>query len=305
MRCGILKRIHFIVNHVAGAGRCDRSFEYIKKRLFGMGIDHTFEHTMYTQHAIELARNAARERKDAIIVAVGGDGTVQEVAKGLLNTGAIMGILPFGTGNDLARTLSIPTDPDGALDVLLGGNILKMDLGDCNDELFLNVAGIGFDSEVVYATGKYKRFGKMAYLLGVLETLLRYRGLKLRIDVDGIRMKVDALLIDVANGAYYGGGMNVAPGADPFDNAFNICVIKKVNVLRFLLLLPGFMKGKHITLNDVLYFNAKDIRVECDKTSRLQLDGELTFAKCLHFRMRKYRQPIIVGKNVTRGIVFL
>lgn len=305
MRYGILKKIHFIVNLIAGAGRCNESFEVIKKRFFSMGIDYTVAYTQYAQHATELARQAAAERKDTVIVAVGGDGTVQEVAKGLLNTGSIMGIMPFGTGNDLARTLCIPIDPDGALDVLLGDNILKMDLGDCNGELFLNIAGIGFDSEVVYATGKYKRFGKMAYLLGVMETLFRYRGLNLSIDVDGLRVMVDALLIDVANGAYYGGGMNVAPGANPFDNAFNICVIKKVSILRFLLWLPKFMKGKHIALNDVLYFNAKDIRVECDRTSKLQLDGELMSARILHFKMRKYRQPIIVGKNVTRGIVFL
>lgn len=144
------------------------------------------------------------------IVAVGGDGTVNEVALGILEYGkGTLGILPSGTGNDLARTLNIPQEPEKAIDYMSTGKEKDIDVGIVNDKFFFNIASIGFDSEVAKTNEKVKvkfRSG-LSYILSLFITLLKFKNMKVEIEIDDYVTNCEILLIAVGNGKYYGGGV--------------------------------------------------------------------------------------------------
>lgn len=270
---------YFIVNPIAGSGRSASHFSQVEARLKDMQVPYRAVYTTRPQEASTLAE-AALAAGERCIVAVGGDGTINEVASVLCSTDATMGILPFGTGNDLARALRIPTEPEAALQLLLRGHARPMDAGRANERFFLNIAGIGFDVDVLVATDKYKkRFnGMLPYLLGILEALTHLRSLPMQVEAkDGetLHIEQDSALIVIGNGNYLGGGMMATPEASPFDGLFDICLVEKLSVGRFLRLLPSFIKGKHLSTPVVKYFHATQITVHCPVDCRINLDGEV------------------------------
>lgn len=292
-----MERIYFIVNFLAGGGRCKLCFAQVEAELKARGVCYEYAQTRYRRHAVELAR-AAYENGERRIIAVGGDGTVNEVASALAGTDAVMGVLPFGTGNDLSRVLCLPNDPVLALDTLLRGSVRRMDAGDVNGNFFINVAGFGFDVDVLVKTEKYKkRFdGMFAYLLGIVDALTHLRGRKLKIHLaDGEVREREAILIAVGNGAYFGGGMKALPEADPFDGMFDVCVVRKISVPRFLTLLPRFIKGKHLGLDVVEYFRAEELYVEGPEDGPIDVDGELYSHAPARFTLQKQALYMLVG----------
>lgn len=272
-----MTRFYFIVNPVAGGGRALSAFENVRQALDEKGIDYEAVYTPGPFTATALAAQAL-QKGEACIVAVGGDGTMNEVAAALIGTNATMGILPFGTGNDLARGLKMPTEPMAALAVLLGGRTRQMDAGRINARSFINVAGIGFDVDVLLATEKYKKrfHGMVPYMLGIFDALLHMRTLHMTIEANGETLHEDALLVSIGNNQYFGGGMRAVPTADPFDGLFDVYVVRKVSLFRFLTLLPSFVKGKHADNPCVHRFRATDIRVSCPEDCMLDIDGEVT-----------------------------
>ncbi|HWS30972.1 MAG TPA: diacylglycerol kinase family protein [Clostridia bacterium] len=292
-----MERLYFIVNILAGGGRCETCFKQVEAELAARNIPYECAVTQYRRHAVELAK-AAYESGERTIVAVGGDGTVNEVASVLAGTEAVMGVMPFGTGNDLARVLNFPTEPKAALEAILLGNVRRMDAADANGHFFINVAGFGFDVDVLVCTEKHKRRyrGMLPYLLGILDALVHLKALPVRIHLeDGSVKEMDALLIAVGNGAYFGGGMKVAPEADPFDGAFDVCVVHKVSRLKFIKLLPRFIKGTHIGLSVIEYFRASELYVEGPQYSVIDVDGELYSHAPARFTLKKQAVNMIVG----------
>ncbi len=268
---------HFIVNPIAGAGHSKRRFNEAQDIMGKQGIAYTHVFSKESGHVSELVRTAV-EVGHKKIVAVGGDGTVRETAQVIMGRKDVaMGILPFGTGNDLARALKIPFDPSGALNVLFGGCVRPMDMGIANGCAFTNVAGLGFDTEVIVRTEKFKRrFGGMLpYILGVIQALLSLKPIRMHITTDDREIHVEALLVAVANGTHYGGGMNVSPSSDPFDGKLDVCLVKKVGLIKLLSLLPAFIKGRHINKKPVDYFSVKELRIESCANHSINLDGEL------------------------------
>ena len=177
--------------------------------------------TAYPGHATELSRKAYEEGF-RLIVAVGGDGTMRETALPLVHTDAVFGLVPCGTGNDFARALGIPTDVEAAAEILLGGEDRALDAGMANDQVYFNVAGFGFDVDVLDYTEEFKpkcKNGSTAYIRGLLKALF---GMKLRRSTitfpDGT-VEANVLLIAAGNGRFFGGGMEVTPNADPTDGA--------------------------------------------------------------------------------------
>lgn len=292
-----MERFYFIVNVLAGGGRCGKCFEQVEEALKTRGVVYGCAQTRYRRHAVELAK-AAYESGERNIVAVGGDGTVNEVASALAGTDAVMGILPFGTGNDLSRVLCLPTEPRAAVDTLLRGNVRRMDAGDVNGKFFINVSGFGFDVDVLVSTEKYKkRFkGMLPYLLGIMDALTHLKALKLKLHLaDGTVKELNAVLVAVGNGAYIGGGMKAVPEADPFDALFDVCVVRKLSRLKFIKLLPRFIKGKHLGLGEVVYFRAASLYVEGPQESVLNIDGELDSHAPARFTLLKEAVNMIVG----------
>ena len=293
-----LSRFHFIFNPIAGNGQSRKVFSIMEALLKEKGLAYSVSVTEHPGHARMLAQEASSAGHSCII-AVGGDGTAREVAEALVHTDTPMSVLPCGTGNDLVRVLHIPKEPAAFLDMLLTHAPQKIDVGSANDTIFLNVAGFGFDVDVVLNMIQYKtRFNKgmTAYLLGLARALLRLRTLNITVDTGEERISRRALLIAAGNGTHFGGGMNVTPKADPQDGLLDICLISDVTRRTVLRVLTKFVKGKHLPLSYVTYFRAKEITVTSEQESKLQLDGEIMLQTPVTFRILPAALSVIMGK---------
>lgn len=272
-----MQRFFFIVNPVSGSGRAKAEFKTVQQLLDARGISYEWTCSERPGHAAELAK-AAADRGFPCVVAVGGDGTVNEVASALVNRETALGVLPFGTGNDLRRTVGFPCEPERALEALLSGRVVRMDAGEANGMVFANVAGLGFDVDVLVQTQKYKQRyprGMISYLLGILGALKHLRSFDMTIEHDGERIETAGILLSVGNGQYIGGGMRALPMADPFDGYLDCMYVDRVGVLRLLSLLAKFVKGGHIGLPIVHHFRTKELRVQTGVDCILNYDGEL------------------------------
>ena len=281
-------RPYFIVNPVACGGKCAGMFGEVREYLDGLGKEYEFVETETAGQSERLALEAY-SKGERFIVSVGGDGTLSEIVSALYDkSGVILGLLPFGTGNDFARALSIPSDPKAAAEILIDGEPRPVDAGMAGDKPFINVGGLGFDVDVVLNTEKYKGklHGMLPYLLGVFKSMMHLNRVPVKLTADGQVIEETVLILSVANGTHFGGGMHVAPLADPSDGYFDVCIIRSIGLPIFLALLPKFLKGKHIGKKPVLYFKAKEIRIECENTP-VQLDGELGEYAPISFRILK------------------
>lgn len=290
-----MERLYFIVNPIAGAGRSAKDFDRVRELMDERSLAYGAVFTEYPGHAVDLTKSAlaAGERR---IVAVGGDGTVNEVASALWDSGAVMGILPFGTGNDLCRTLGLPTAPEAALDVLLAGQPKPLDAGLANGRFFLNAAGLGFDVDVLLRTEKFKKRlnGMLPYLLGVIEAIFHLRPFHLRLRAGEELVETDAIVLVAGNGRYFGGGMMPTPEADPFDGKFDICIARNMPKRRYLPVLARFVKGGHLDLPEILYFRAEAFTVELPAGKQLELDGEVCESTPVSFRLLPGAIPLLV-----------
>lgn len=269
---------YFIVNTTAGAGKCGARFDEVRSLMDARKAEYSFAYTEYAGHATVLAREAA-DAEDTVIVAVGGDGTMKETASGLYGSNAVMCAFPFGTGNDLAKALALPLEPTECVDMLLAGHTRKLDLGLLDGKLFINVAGFGFDVDVLINTEEYKKkyTGLTPYMLGIFKGLSSIKPYRVDYEADGgVSGSVSAILVAVGNGTHFGGGMKVCPNSDPFDGLFDVCIVDNISLMRLLTLLPGFVKGKHINAKCVKYFRTSRLRVNCPEVPSVELDGEVT-----------------------------
>lgn len=292
--------MHFIVNRTAGSGKCGECFDLVRKYLDERKINYTFDVTTCRGDEKSLTEKAV-SLGNKLIIAAGGDGTVRGVASVLLGTDIVLGILPFGTGNDLVKPLKIPTLPIEAIKNIISGFVKKLDAGRINGKAFFNIAGIGFDVDVLVETERYKSKlglnGMLPYFLGILSSILGKKKIPMKITLDDETVERDILLIDIANGTYFGGGMLVAPDSDPFDGYFDVVMIKDVGFFRFLALLPKFIKGTHINYRDVVTVKrAKKVSINAMNNEEypIQMDGEIDDVTPVSVEMIKGAVNIIV-----------
>jgi YegS/Rv2252/BmrU family lipid kinase len=192
-------------------------------------IQYAIEYTQHRGHAIILAKDASTAGHD-YVVAVGGDGTINEVAQGLVDTNTTMGILPRGSGNGLARHLGIPSLLTDAIDSLFDKKIIRMDTLIVNNRLSLNVSGIGFDGHVANLFANRKIRGLFGYVRLVLAELFRFNEFKAEITVDGTCRSERAFIIALANSSQYGNNIRIAPYASVTDGKFDLTVMKKISM---------------------------------------------------------------------------
>jgi diacylglycerol kinase (ATP) len=277
-----------IVNPAAGAGKTIRKWPQIKHTLNNIGLRFEDDMTEAPGHAIELAKSAAKEGC-ALVISVGGDGTLNEVVNGLYEAGSLgdvtLGIVSTGTGSDYIRTVGVPRKYEEASRCFVKPRKLITDIGvveyiknsTVNKRLFVNFAGIGFDAEVVRATTqKFKALGSVpSYLMGVLSTFLNYKNREVSINLDGTLSDKKICTVIVSHGRYGGGGMLVAPNADPADGLLDVTVIDDINKLDLLWSFPRIYKGTHLTHPRVSTRTAKEITLKPAQKMQLQADGEL------------------------------
>ncbi len=252
-----------------------------------------------------LAREAALTGRD--VIAVGGDGTVHEIANGILDSGAgsatALGIVPAGNGNDYAyHTLGLPRDPEHALAIALTGAPAAMDAGIVNGRCFVNSLGVGIDANIAAAAERLKRVpllrGQALYYAASLSELIFHydRCPQLTLAADGEPPTNRAYaLAAVSLGPTYGGGFRINPGADPRDGLFDLCTIVKPSQLRALRLLPLVEKGQHVDQPEVTRRRVRSVEMEARAPIFAHLDGEVISAARFDVRIvpgaLRVRQP--------------
>jgi diacylglycerol kinase (ATP) len=280
--------LYVIVNPHAGAGKTARQWPLIEASMQGLGL--RFEHALTEApgHAMELAAGATRNGYRTV-VAVGGDGTVHELANGIWQAGALehvsLGVVSTGTGSDFLRSTPIPGDYEAACRRLVEPMTRRIDLGVMEYQqdgvpakrCFVNMAGIGFDAEVVRTTTlKYKSLGAApAYLLGLLTTFLTYRARSLTLNLDGDAEKRRVFTVMMGNGKYGGGGMMTTPDAELDDGLFDVMVIGNINALDLISQLPKLYQGTHVNHPKVDVYRAARVEITPTRPMALQADGEL------------------------------
>jgi len=266
----------FIVNPVAGNHKAKETIETVKVQLKRYDIDYTIKYTTHKGGATDLLKNLKGLPYD-VVVAVGGDGTVNEVINSMVGTDKIIGIIPCGTGNDLAKSLNIPRDPCDALDILVNGEAVGIDIGRAGHRYFTNVASIGLDAEIAYCANRMKKklSGTKAYFLALLKVLISFKSFPIVLEQNGTSVNKDVMLVAVCNGKYYGGGMKIAPDASILDGMLDICLIEKMSKLRLLFLFPTVYKGSHNKFVEVKFYRTDKLIIKSPNLL-LNLDGEIS-----------------------------
>lgn len=269
-------KLLFIVNPIAGSGSALRAIPFIEEYCKQRNIEYEIIKTEFKGHATELARNAISEQYHGI-VAVGGDGTAMEVANGLIGSSVPLGILPMGTGNDLAKALNIPINLEKALWIVTNGRTKLIDTIAYGDNHFLNVASVGFDAEIARDIDKIKRWfpGKSAYYLSALLKFFTYRNKHVYLEIDDKEYETIILLLAIANGTHYGGGMYVNPEGSIDDGYIDVILIKPVPRYKFLFLFPKFIKGQHLDLPYVTTFKCRSINIKSNDALPINGDGDI------------------------------
>jgi diacylglycerol kinase (ATP) len=279
-----LTRALVVINPVAGGGRAPRAWARARATLADLQAGLECATTEAPGHARRLALDAARRGVERV-VAVGGDGTVSEVAGGLIGTDVALGVVPAGTGNDYGRALGLPRQPARAARLALEGAAQRIDLGHVQlsdgRASFVNVAGCGLDAEVVRRTRPGHGLGPggaLTYLAGVVRSLRAFRPRPLCFERDGQRFERRALSVAVALGPRYGGGMRIAPGAVMDDGLFDVCLVGDLSPRQVLALLPRLYAGTHARHPAVELFRCRELRVQPSGPAggvSCQADGEL------------------------------
>ena len=279
-----------IVNPVAGAGRALQLEPQVRAVLEGSGVSARLLETQEPGHAERLAAAAADLGHDRV-VAVGGDGTINEIVNGLMAGSAAggvrvtLGVVPCGSGNDLVRSLGLPLAPMAALSVALGPDTRPLDLGFAQSDgarrYFHAAGGTGFDAQVAFTMagkrGRWQR-GRAGYFLSTLNELRRYRNRELRIRLitaDGAReLEGRFLFVAFANGPFYGGGMQICPDASNSDGMLDVCLVGDISRLGALKELPGIYRAAHVNNPLVEIVRVLEMRIEGTDGTRVHLDGE-------------------------------
>lgn len=289
-----MEKLLFIINPIAGGGRAKNLISLIEEKMLEEKREYEIIQTTKPKEAISIVESSSYNT----LIAVGGDGTVNEVAKGIIQRGwGVLGIIPGGTGNDMCKSLGLSMDPDQAIKTVLNGSIKEMDIGLANGKCFLNISSVGFDAEVVRNTDKIKTKikGRTAYILGVLVTLFKYRVKDTYLEIDNEVFNRKMLLLAVGNGQYYGGGMKILPQAKIDDGYLHLCLVKDINNLKLLFLFPSIFKGNHLKYTKYLeIYKAKTIKIKTPGEFYLNLDGDLILTENqVEFKMSNKKLQII------------
>jgi len=274
------KRKYFlIVNLIAGGGRCKQVFPAIQAELDRRGFDYDLHFTNEPLEAIDVAQMVI-EAGFTHVVAMGGDGTVNEVANGLVKVGSTLplAVIPAGTGNDFVRMMGIPTDPIQAIDLLETGVPRAVDLGYVvGDRYFVNGLGIGIDAQVARDVLRMsQRFrGTATYLYAAIKQVLRFKAFPVTLSGEGFEETYSLLSLGITNGKFAGGGFKLAPRASADDGLIDIAAIEDFPIPERLIRLLQVRKGNHLKLSKVHYRQEPAASIASPARLIAHIDGEV------------------------------
>ena len=280
------KRIIFVVNPNSGTQGKKAILKCIDERLDRSIYDYSIVKTEYAGHATQIAANAVREKVD-VVVAIGGDGTINEIARSLVHTETVLGIIPCGSGNGLARHLRIPMEPKAAIDVINRGYELCIDYGKINNILFFCTCGVGFDAFISLKFADSGKRGLLTYLENTLHESLRYQPETYEIENEEGTVKYKAWLIACGNASQYGNDAYITPQASLTDGLMDVTIMEPFTVLD----VPSLsfqLFNKTIDQNSrVKTMRAKKIKIHRANDGVMHFDGD----------------PLMAGKELEVEIV--
>jgi len=291
------RRILFIVNPISG-GRRERPVHRAVEAYLDKGkYKYRLEYTKYKGHAEELAREAVAEGV-AIVVAVGGDGTVNEVSRSLVGTPVALAVIPTGSGNGLARHLGLPLNLKRAIQVINRGVIKPIDTASLNGHFFINVAGTGFDAYVARQFEQSMRRGFFSYFQIATQSYKHYKPRNFRIIIDGKEVKRKALMINFANSSQFGNNTSINPQASIDDGLIDVCIVNKLPYWKVGLLFPLLFLKRFDRTPFVEVIKARSVIVKRKKGRYVQLDGDPEKEKkMLHVEVHPLSLQVIVSSK--------
>ncbi|MCT8136676.1 diacylglycerol kinase [Anaerobacillus sp. CMMVII] len=272
-----MKRARLIYNPSSGREQVKRQLPYILERLETVGYE-TSTHATTGKDCAKRAARLAAERGFDLVIAAGGDGTINEVVNGLgeLPYRPKLGIIPAGTTNDFARAIEVPRTIEAACDVICNGFEMPIDIGKVGDQYFINIAGGGTLTELTYEVpSKLKTMiGQLAYYAKGIEKLPKIHPVNVRIEYDGRLFEGEIMLFLVSNTNSVGGFEKLAPKALLNDGMFDLIILKKINLADFVRVASHAVRGEHMNDPSIIYAQATRIKVYVDEVVHLNLDGE-------------------------------
>ncbi|MEW6365664.1 MAG: diacylglycerol kinase family protein [Acidobacteriota bacterium] len=271
------RKLAFVLNPRSGRQRFRRSKqETLRVLLAGYPGSYRIFETEYVGHATQLAAAAAADGFD-VVVAYGGDGTVNEVASGLVGTRSALGIIPAGSGNGLARGLGVPLKPRSAVEVLKEGEVREIDVGDVDGAYFFNVFGLGFDACLADRFHRHAGLvrGPLPYFTLGVQAFFQYRAPKVEVDIDGEKLLLAPFALTVANGPQYGVGARIAPGASLSDGYLDLVYIDMLPALRALATLPRLFRGTIGRIKEFHHRRVGRMTLRVPPSTAVQFDGEV------------------------------
>lgn len=266
-------KIFLIINKYAGHKKGEDVVRHVIPYLESSGQLVSYAFTNYPGHASELAEKASRDGF-SLVVAVGGDGTVNEVARGLIGTKTALGIIPMGSGNGLARELKIPMNMAKSARKLVHGKNLEIDVCKLNEQHFLCTSGIGFDAQIAFLMSKAGARGFMKYIQLVVQESLTYKPLELRMKIDENRIEKSAFLVTFANASQFGNNAFIAPDASMTDGLIDVVVVNRFSKLWLPVFAVALFTKLIPRLPFVDCYRAKNITLELADTPFFHFDGE-------------------------------
>lgn len=295
-----------VVNSASRRGR--EVFERARDALETLGIDLRAAHAVTDPATLPRVVQGAVDAGASTIVLGGGDGTVSSVAAQLSSTGVVLGLLPTGTANDLARTLGLPNDPIQACATVATGKIVDVDLGVVGDDRFLNVSSIGLAVGVTEQLNPKlkKRLGAVAYPVAALKAYRRFRTFSARLEFpDGDHPAVDLddlLQLAVANGRFYGGGAVVAPNAGIDDHLLDVYAIPRGTPRQRWQVARHFVSGVFTESDHVYHVTTRNVRVVTTPEQPINVDGEVSARTPVSFGIVRAGLRVIVPEDATVGV---
>lgn len=288
------KHLVFIINPKSGVDRQKAIQQAIDSTLDHQQFSHELVYTQYAKHGTELARNAAEAGAYAV-VAVGGDGSVNDIVAGLLHTNTALAIIPKGSGNGMARTMKIPLEEQSAIAVINKGHAAYADVGFANDRPFISNAGTAFDALIAKKFSNSSRRGLAIYSWLVSRYMWTYREWDWKINIDGTELTERAFIVNVANGKQFGYNFKIAPQADWQDGMFDVIIVKKFPKFLGGALVLRALNGTITNSPYVSYYRGRKVTVSHPKLRIMQTDGDVhDCANVVDFRIEKGLLKVIV-----------
>ncbi len=273
----MLKKVLFVINPISGIKRNPQKLiDTIHGLWRESGIEYDIAPTERRGHGTELSRQAAGEGYD-MVVAVGGDGTINEVGRGLIGTSTALGIIPAGSGNGFARNLRIPLNQKRAIAALRSPRFKQIDVGRVNKHYFFNIAGAGIDADVTELFEQAPFRGPLPYFVAAIREYFRYDPRPISIQLNGAEFSRSPLLISFANLPEFGMSAIIAPNAKPDDGLLDLCVINPVSIPKALVSFPKLFNGKIETLSEVEIYQTPRAIIRREKEGPIHTDGDLHF----------------------------